>query len=79
LIEWLKQDLKSDDPRVRHRLELEVKRFLNALANDQRCGTVAQNMFFTAIRSSFKKSFFDFLRCNYPIVHAPNAHSAVQT
>jgi hypothetical protein len=40
LTEWRKQDLKSDDPRVRHRLELKSKCFLNVLATDQRALTM---------------------------------------
>lgn len=74
LIEQRKTDLKSDDPRVRHRLELEVKRFLNVLATEgigaqkRVLGTAAQKTYFTAIRSFFKRNYYalEFFRGDAP-------------
>ena len=74
LIEQRRKDLKSDDPRFRHRLELEVKRFLNVLASEgfgdkkKPLGTARQKTFFTAIRSFFKRNYYglEFFRGDAP-------------
>jgi integrase len=68
LIEQRKTDLKSDDPRVKHQLELEVKRFLNVLATERGLGTGSQKTYFTAIRSFFKRNYYalEFFRGDAP-------------
>ena len=57
LIEERKRDLQSDDPRVRHRAEMDVKRFLKFL-EEQGLSDNTRRVYFMAIRNFYKRNYY---------------------
>ena len=81
LISERKEDLKSDDSRVRHRAEMSVKRFLKYLSEERQLAPNTRRTYYTAIRSFYKRSYQEltFFRGDGPRAEAVTEGSTAAT